>query len=173
MSISDFKKKIKELNKTSIRAGWFEDSKYPDGTRVAYVATIQEYGFHGAGNNIPARPFMRTAEADHKKQWSSLAVKEITKSLNNNSGTSLDTVGQRMSDDIADKIINGNHEPLSQITLLLRKWKREGRQIDKSVVEEARQYLIDNPSAQVSANTTPLNDTGLMLATLHYNIVKK
>jgi len=36
------------------KTGYFETAKYPDGTPVAYVATIQEFGYPAGG--IPARP---------------------------------------------------------------------------------------------------------------------
>lgn len=38
--------RLKELDGTSAKAGWFATSKYEDGTPVAYVAAIQEYGAH-------------------------------------------------------------------------------------------------------------------------------
>lgn len=47
------------------KVGWFESAHYPDGTPVAYVATIHE---HGAGP-IPARPFMRPAVAQYGPAW--------------------------------------------------------------------------------------------------------
>lgn len=38
--------RIKELDGKVAKAGWFESSKYEDGTPVAYVASIQEFGAH-------------------------------------------------------------------------------------------------------------------------------
>lgn len=42
-----------ELNKKQLKIGFFEHSKYPDGTPIAYVAAIQELGY----GPIPPRPF--------------------------------------------------------------------------------------------------------------------
>jgi hypothetical protein len=50
------------------KVGWFESATYPDGTPVAYVATIHE---HGSGP-IPARPFMRPAVAQYGPEWMDL-----------------------------------------------------------------------------------------------------
>lgn len=48
---------IKGLDGLEGKTGWFETARYPDGTAVAYVATIHEFGTP----RIPARPFMRPA----------------------------------------------------------------------------------------------------------------
>lgn len=47
------------------KVGWFETAAYKDGTPVAYVATIHEFGT----SRIPARPFMRPAVAEYGPQW--------------------------------------------------------------------------------------------------------
>ncbi len=49
----------------NIEVGFFDSAKYQDGTPVAYVAAIQEFGTDKAGRNrnvvIPERPFFRAA----------------------------------------------------------------------------------------------------------------
>lgn len=50
------------------KVGWFETAHYPEGTPVAYVATIHEFGTE----HIPARPFMRPAVTDHGQEWMQL-----------------------------------------------------------------------------------------------------
>lgn len=56
---------VKGLDGLEAKVGWFESALYPDGTPVAYVATIHEFGT----DKIPARPFMRPAVADHGQEW--------------------------------------------------------------------------------------------------------
>lgn len=172
MSIASLKKRIKKLEKVNIQVGFFNDHKYPDGTPVAYVATIQEFGYLGGGINIPPRPFMRPAEKNHRKEWQKHLLKQAKLSLKVKASMQsiFAPVGQHMVQDIEDAIINGGHKPLSNVTLLLRKWKKEGRVISKSVVEEARRYLEMFPMATLSKNTTPLNDTGLLIASVSYRI---
>lgn len=173
MSLKDVKDKLNQLAKTKVKAGWFSKHKYPDGTPIAYVATIQEYGYHGGGVNIPPRPFMRPAEADHKKEWAMLSGRVASNYLAGKSGLDTDIVGESMVDGIAKAIISGSHTPLSQITLLLRKWRKEGTTINKSTVEQARRQLAEHPETPVSANSTPLHDTGAMLISLSYNVESK
>lgn len=60
------------------KVGWFESAVYPDGTPVAYVATIHE---HGAGP-IPARPFMRPAVAEYGASWMKLLGEGAKAALN-------------------------------------------------------------------------------------------
>lgn len=174
MSLKDFATKIKQLDKVNVKSGWFKDSRYPDGTPVAYVATIHEYGVVAGGVHIPPRPFMRPAEADHKKQWGRFLAKQSADYLTHDRDIESEfaPVGQMIQQDIEDKIINGSHAPLSPITLLLRKWRDDGKKITKSTVEEARRYLEKNPNATLSKNIDPLRDTGLMLATLSYKVEK-
>lgn len=50
-----------------LRVGFFESAQYEDGTPVAYVAAIHEFGAPGQG--IPPRPFMRPAAEEHKAEW--------------------------------------------------------------------------------------------------------
>ena len=60
-------KVLEQLQHREIQVGFFETAVYPDGTPIAYVAAIQEFG-HGA---IPPRPFLRPAAADNKDKWAS------------------------------------------------------------------------------------------------------
>lgn len=49
------------------KTGYFETAKYTDGTPVAYVATIQEFGYPAGG--IPARPTMRPTADQKRDEW--------------------------------------------------------------------------------------------------------
>jgi len=49
------------------KTGYFETAKYPDGTPVAYVATIHEFGYPAGG--IPARPTMRPTADQQRGEW--------------------------------------------------------------------------------------------------------
>lgn len=58
---------LKEVSSKQIRVGFFPEAKYPDGTPVAYVAAIQEFGY--PQGNIPARPFLRPTQESKKSDW--------------------------------------------------------------------------------------------------------
>jgi hypothetical protein len=51
----------------TLRVGFLEGATYPDGTPVAYVGAIQEYG--DPAHNLPARSFFRTMIAGKAAQW--------------------------------------------------------------------------------------------------------
>ena len=57
--------KVREFDGLEGKTGWFENNLYPDGTAIAYVATIHEFG----AGPIPARSFMRTGVAEYGQQW--------------------------------------------------------------------------------------------------------
>ncbi len=53
------------------KVGFFPSAIYEDGTHVAYVATIQEYGV--AQKGIPPRPFMRPTIEKQQMTWRAIA----------------------------------------------------------------------------------------------------
>lgn len=171
MSLKDLAKKVKKLDKVKVETGWFETSRYPNGTPAAYVAAIQEHGYQGGGVNIPPRPFMRPAEAENGKKWTKRAQVNAGKFLKDEMSieASSNQLGMQIQDDILAKLV-GPHEPLSRITLLLRKWRDEGIEINKSTVERARRELARNPNIAVSSNTKPLDDTNYLIASLTYTV---
>lgn len=64
--------KLAEISKNlqkaaSVDIGFQSDAAYPDGTPVALVAAIQEFGAPRAG--IPPRPFFRGMIADKSPEW--------------------------------------------------------------------------------------------------------
>lgn len=68
-----------QLKHREIQVGFFDTAHYPDGTPVAYVAAIQEFGY--AAGNIPPRPFMRPAAADNKAAWATQIAAGVRASL--------------------------------------------------------------------------------------------
>ena len=62
---------LKNLQGKVGKVGWFEKSKYENGISVAYVATIQEYGY--PAKNIPPRPFMRPTIVKQQVEWRKVA----------------------------------------------------------------------------------------------------
>jgi hypothetical protein len=49
----------------TLRVGFLENAKYPDGTSVAMVAALNDFGTH----NSPPRPFFRDMVAEKKSEW--------------------------------------------------------------------------------------------------------
>lgn len=157
--------KLKELENFQGRVGWGEDSKYPDGTPVAYVAAIQELGY----GPIPPRPFMRPAETKNQNEWQAVAGFAAAQILDGKmtGADGMRLITTRAEDDVSDAISDVSSPPLSPITMVLRKWRREGRKITGATVGEAAARLAAGEKIDVSGvSAKPLNDTGRMLATL-------
>lgn len=58
------------------KTGYFETAKYPDGTPVALIAAVHEFGFPEGG--VPARPTMRPtalALGQPGGEWAQIAAK--------------------------------------------------------------------------------------------------
>ncbi|WP_179038237.1 hypothetical protein [Limnobaculum xujianqingii] len=89
-----------ELGKKQIKVGFFEHSKYPDDTPIAYVAAIQELG-HPAGG-IPPRPFMRPSVNDNQRKYANGFGSAAKKALSGESDVTsgLAIIGQVAAGDI-------------------------------------------------------------------------
>jgi len=148
------------------KVGWFPSAKYEDGTNVAYVALIQEVGAPEVG--IPARPFMKPAVEANKDEWASQMRKGAKAVLNGRVSVDnvLEQVGMLAASDVQVQIETGDHQELSPTTILLRKWRREGRKISGKTVGEAAAAVQADPSLIAGVNADPLRDSGLMIATL-------
>jgi hypothetical protein len=146
--------------------GWFPGARYENGTPVAYVATIQENGAPEVG--IPARPFLKPTIAARTQAWTKLLASGV-KAVSAGRATAdqvLEGVGLQMAGDTKAQIASNAVEPLSPTTLVLRKWRREGRAISGKTVGEAAAAYEADPSIIGGVPSDPLQDTGLMVATL-------
>lgn len=134
-----------------VEAGFFETAKYADGTPVAYIAAIQEFGY--PEGNIPSRPFFRNAIKANEKKWeaesSKLMLSVIEGKLSKEQA--LDQLGALMAGDIQESILDGEFEKLKQSTLDAR----QSRKRTKGV------------------GTKPLIDTSHMMDQVKYVVEKK
>ena len=117
---------IKGLDGMEGKTGWFETAHYPDGTPVAYVATIHEFGTP----RIPARPFMRPAVACHGGDWMEALASGTRASLNGGPAPEqvLELVTLQAAGNVAEEIQAVTAPPLSPVTI-----KRKG--FDKPLVD--------------------------------------
>ena len=106
---------IKGLDGLEGKTGWFETAHYPDGTPVAYVATIHEFGT----GHIPARPFMRPAVADHGGEWLQLLADGAKASLAGGPAPEqvLELVTLAAAGNVAEKIQAVTSPPLTPATV--------------------------------------------------------
>lgn len=155
---------LKELDGVTAKAGWFESAKYEDGTQVAYVATIQEFGAHftkygaKAGDYstvIPPRPFMRPTVIREILRWTELMAAGAKAVLAGKSTASkvMEDIGLRAAADIARSITLVKSPPLKPSTIAARKRARSDK--------KTRGLL-----------TKPLVDSGIMLSTVTNTVEK-
>lgn len=140
-ALERIKKALAELEKKEIRVGFFDTAHYPDGTPIAYVAAIQEFGY----GKIPPRPFLRPAQTQNKDKWFAALAKGVKLSFAGSVSIDmlLEQVALRAAGDVKKAIKAVTAPPLAQATL------------------DARQSRIKSKKKVASAK--PLVDTGQML----------
>lgn len=95
---------LNSLDGLEAKVGWFENATYPDGTMVAYIATIHEFGYAAGG--IPARPFMRPAVVTYGPSWMDLLAQGAKAAVMGNADPRnvLEMVAMRAAGDVAKMI---------------------------------------------------------------------
>lgn len=156
-----------------VRVGFLEKARYPNGTSVAMVAAIQEFGAPSVG--IPPRPFFRPMIAAHKSEWGPNIAKYM-KATGNDVEKSLRGVGMVIAGDLAQAIVDVTAPPLGPVTLMLRKMKKLNPSLrdnmSYSVVMEARARVAAGKS-YAGVSTKPLIDTGFLLGSIGVEVVMK
>lgn len=142
---------ISELEGLELRAGWFDTAKYEDGTPVAYVASIHEFGDVESG--IPARPFMRPTIARKEGAWREFVTQQAKQIIagNQNPRDMFEALGLNVSGEIARSITDVTAPPLKEATIAAK-----------------RRKMADQ--ATVGSLDKPLVETGLMLATVTHTV---
>jgi hypothetical protein len=100
--------------KTILKVGFLAGATYPDGTPVAMVAAIQEFGAPAAG--IPPRPFFRDLVAKHGKDWAAGMAVQL-KETNYDPKLALERTGQAIAGQLKQSIIDTNSPPLKPATI--------------------------------------------------------
>ena len=107
----------------TLKVGFF-DTRYQDGTPVAYVASIHEFG--SPSNNIPPRSFMRSTATEKADAWAKAAA-QIFRPAMLGSGSmtdALDMLGFIVEGDIAEKITQISAPALKESTIRAKRSKR-------------------------------------------------
>jgi hypothetical protein len=151
---------LKTLGNKVGKVGWFQGAKYPDGTQVAYVATIQEYGY--SPKNIPPRPFMRPTVIKYKNTWNRIAKFESKLILEGKSTPYklMESIGQNAAGNVRKKITQ-IYTPSLKFSTIQARLSRKG------IGVKSRPYTRE----EIGNLYKPLVDTGHMLATL-INVVE-
>lgn len=119
------RKLLEQLAHKEVRVGFFEHSKYPDGTPIAYVAAIQELGY----GPIPPRPFMRPAEQQNKGKWIAGIAKGVSAALDGSVTIdhALEQLGMAAAADVKKAIKAVTAPALSDATIRARESKKKSK----------------------------------------------
>lgn len=164
---------IKGLTRAESRVGWFPSAKYEDGTPVAGVMMVQEFGSSKRG--IPPRPTMRPTVAAKQPTWAKQAAGASRAVLAGSLPPTgaVEALAMMAEADVRRAIIDLKSPPLSILTLLARKHRKNtGRKVagGKELGQIDRTAREAGPPDVSGVSTKPLNDTGFALATLTHEV---
>lgn len=181
--IARLRKELESIGKTNLGVGFFDTAVYPGGTPVAYVASIQEFGW----GPIPPRSFMRTTMAEKKQEWEKNFVSGFKAVLNGKVNVSqvYEQMGMKIVGDIKKKISSIQDPALSPLTLMARKDRRDHAKNAKknakfgpqkqfkmsgTRIGELSAQLDMGPQNLSGVSTKPLVDTSYMLNSVDYKV---
>ncbi len=151
----------------TLRVGFLENAKYPNGMPVAAVAAIQEYGAPKA--HIPPRPFFRSLINAKEKEWA-IGIGNVLKQSNYDVDLTLRLTGDLIKGQLQQSIRDTNTPALSQTTLMLRKMFGNHPELirGRDVLEARRRVKAGESTSGVSMK--PLVWTGYMISRVDYEI---
>lgn len=117
-------------NASSVKVGFLAEATYPDGTPVAMIAAIQEYGAPRAG--IPPRPFFRNMIAAKSAEWGP-AMGELLIENDFDSLRMYQLTGEAISSQLRQSIQDTNSPALAPATI-----KRKG--FAKTLIDTGHLY---------------------------------
>lgn len=157
--------------KNTVRVGFLEDATYPDeaGTHVAQVAWWLNYGHKGT----PPRPFFTDMVAEKSPGWGK-KFERILKANSYDVDAALELMGDGISGQLRDAIVNLSAPALSPVTLMLRKMLIDdpNLQVTGATVGEAARRVAAGESSE-GASTKVGVYTGHMLNSIEYEVVNE
>lgn len=121
-----------------VNVGFLSGATYPDGTSVALVAAVQEFG--SESNNIPSRPFFRLMIAEHSKSWPD-AIALNYKATDGDIPKTLDRMGQGIKGQLQQSIRDTNDPPLAPATIARKGFSKP--LIDSGTMLNAVDYEVE------------------------------
>jgi len=109
----------------TLRVGFLENAKYPDGTPVAMIAAINEYGAPSRGQ--PPRPFFRRMIDAKQGEWAP-AIAALLKANDNDAAKTLEIAGAAIAGQLRQSIIDLLEPALAPSTI-----RRKG--FDKPLID--------------------------------------
>ena len=132
---------LADVSSKQIRTGIFPESVYPDGTPVAYVLAIQEWGY--PQGNIPARPVMRPTAEQMKAEWGRQIAGAVRGAIDGKVriDQAFEALGARAAGDIARAISLLTTPPLKPSTLAARQSRKKTPGVSKKPLVDTGQMI--------------------------------
>lgn len=102
----------------SLRVGFLSNATYPNGTPVAMIAAIHNWG--APSRNIPPRPFFTNMVAKHSPEWPT-EIRAQLKATNYDARTTMNRMGALIKGELQQSIRDLPGPPLKPATV-----KRKG-----------------------------------------------
>lgn len=104
-----------------VRVGFLEGSTYPDGTPVAMIAAIQNFGAPAMG--IPPRPFFSNMIAAKSANWGP-SLARILQNTGYDVPKSLGQLGKGIAGQLRQSIVDTNEPPLAPATIAAKGFEK-------------------------------------------------
>lgn len=101
-------------NAKTVRVGFLEGALYPDGTPVALIAAIQDFGAPSRG--IPPRPFFRNMVAAKSPEWPD-QIQRLLVAHGYDAEVVLRLMGELIAGQLRQSIVDTNEPPLAPATI--------------------------------------------------------
>lgn len=98
----------------TLRVGFLEGARYPDGTPVALIAAVQNFGAPSVG--IPPRPFFSNMVRDKQSEWGP-AIAALMVEHDYDAETVLRLTGEAIAGQLRQSIRDTNQPPLAPATI--------------------------------------------------------
>lgn len=146
--------KLRQLSaiRAQTRVGFFEKAKYPDGTSIAYVAYLNEYGPHN-----PPRPFLKRTFKKNISKW--------VKGIRANLGSGLSQAKVKRAYEMAGLVAVGD------VKRTIADWNpSDPYPNDNKTIAAKRRRARKGKNLNAINPERVLIDTGRMLASVSYEV---
>lgn len=127
---------VRSLEDIVGKVGWFQTAHYKDGTSVAYVAAIHEFGV--PEKNIPPRLGMRATADEKRAKWAGVAEQSAKQILAGNMTPweGMERLGLVAAGDVRKHITEVTQPPLKVATVKARlAGKRQGNVVSVTIAK--------------------------------------
>ena len=152
--LQQYLNKIRNINIVT-EVGFFEGATYPDGTSVAYVAYLNEYGQHN-----PPRPFLKRTMEKRLNAWTGL-IQSVLK-RNGLSRTS-----------VHDAYNQVGIVAVGDVKKTIKDWNPNDPRPNKPATIKAKMRKSANAGGKNQVRNDPyrvLHDTGVMINSVVYKV---